>query len=716
MSQNTTVEETRCTLTSFERNRYFFGKPMTVRDFEAEQQYFNGKSRLVNRLIHGIGIICGLQLKELAVASGKLSFYLAKGAALDCCGNLIVVSQSEKMEAAGLIEGKNYLYIKYAENSRQPVMVTANVSSCEEVCCYNRIHEGFEVFLTRQAPRLSGARLYGKVTAAGSNNKPILGAKIEASQQGTVVAAARSDSSGEYSLRLAEGDYKVRASATGFMTSEPKSVTPANDRSVKLDLALAPETSSPPPAAVCSTLTESYYAAHLGECPECQNPAVLLAVLEVKEGVARIDESETAQYRAIVYGNRMLHDLLCDHLADFNNPHRTTAEQIRALQSVNGLGNTANKPYTSNVNLGSNGTLDINNDETNLRINLKLAPDAVKRSHLNEDTINNFLIAAGGVTIQPEERHKRINIKTTPAETVKSVAPAGNATPGSSLNFAREDHVHELADGAVTTEKIDEGAVEGSKLAPDSVSKSHLARDFFTDLFSSDETININADAATERVTFSTIPPAAVNSVGRENQVGSAPSFARSDHVHRLAINDCAPDVYGQFHLTPGDNVTITRKDENELVIAARAAALKTESGLVVFENMQPQEIREAGPIQLSHDEASVAIVLALETGSTTGSSVYYGDYLDLLSRAVLRQEVENLSVSLLAHLNTPPGSFTLKAADIRASNSTYNTTDNTTGITAGIPRTYRVRWWAIPSINTKPTLIIPAKEENPPS
>ena len=40
----------------FERNRYFYGKLLTVRDFESEQKYFNDKSRLLNRLLFGSGV------------------------------------------------------------------------------------------------------------------------------------------------------------------------------------------------------------------------------------------------------------------------------------------------------------------------------------------------------------------------------------------------------------------------------------------------------------------------------------------------------------------------------------------------------------------------------------------------------------------------------------------------------------------------------------
>ena len=43
-----------------ERNRYFYGKMLTARDFETEQRYFNNKRRLLNRTLYGAGVVCGL--------------------------------------------------------------------------------------------------------------------------------------------------------------------------------------------------------------------------------------------------------------------------------------------------------------------------------------------------------------------------------------------------------------------------------------------------------------------------------------------------------------------------------------------------------------------------------------------------------------------------------------------------------------------------------
>ena len=48
------------TLFPLERNKYFHGKMLTARDFEAEQRYYNNKRRLINRCLLGVGVVCGL--------------------------------------------------------------------------------------------------------------------------------------------------------------------------------------------------------------------------------------------------------------------------------------------------------------------------------------------------------------------------------------------------------------------------------------------------------------------------------------------------------------------------------------------------------------------------------------------------------------------------------------------------------------------------------
>ena len=46
----------------FERNKYFYGKLLTVDDFETEQRYMNDKRRVLNRFLYGTGVVCGLNV------------------------------------------------------------------------------------------------------------------------------------------------------------------------------------------------------------------------------------------------------------------------------------------------------------------------------------------------------------------------------------------------------------------------------------------------------------------------------------------------------------------------------------------------------------------------------------------------------------------------------------------------------------------------------
>jgi len=146
-----------CSLHPFERNRYFYGKLLTVRDFETEQGYFIEKNRLINRLIHGKGIIYGLEADQLQINDGgNLTIELSEGVAIDCCGNEIVFPQKGIVTAKGTFDdGLYFLYLKYAEYNREPVPCLSNASACEEVCCYSRIRETFEVVISSSAPAVT---------------------------------------------------------------------------------------------------------------------------------------------------------------------------------------------------------------------------------------------------------------------------------------------------------------------------------------------------------------------------------------------------------------------------------------------------------------------------------------------------------------------------------------------------------------------------------
>lgn len=70
------------------RNRYFYGKLLDVVHFELEQEYFNYKRRMLNRLVTGYGVACGLSVQ---LVQGTQSVQVLPGVAIDKCGREIVV-------------------------------------------------------------------------------------------------------------------------------------------------------------------------------------------------------------------------------------------------------------------------------------------------------------------------------------------------------------------------------------------------------------------------------------------------------------------------------------------------------------------------------------------------------------------------------------------------------------------------------------------------
>lgn len=137
---------------SFERNRYYPGKMLTSADFLAEQNYFNKKRTFLNHILYGSGIICGLSVFNL----DDLSIYVESGVAIDGYGREIVVEKSVVKKLAALegfdkLSGKQAcLCIRYQEETVQPIRSIYQQE--EEICEYNRIQEGYELFLTNPEP------------------------------------------------------------------------------------------------------------------------------------------------------------------------------------------------------------------------------------------------------------------------------------------------------------------------------------------------------------------------------------------------------------------------------------------------------------------------------------------------------------------------------------------------------------------------------------
>lgn len=134
----------------FERNHYFYGKLLTVRDFEDEQRYMNDKRRINNVLTKGAGVISGLS----TVMIDEKTISLETGMALDYMGREIIVPESvtKKLNVLdGFKEIKNYetvyLCLEYAEKKKDKMHSITEVTSADDVD-YNRVEESYHLFLT----------------------------------------------------------------------------------------------------------------------------------------------------------------------------------------------------------------------------------------------------------------------------------------------------------------------------------------------------------------------------------------------------------------------------------------------------------------------------------------------------------------------------------------------------------------------------------------
>jgi hypothetical protein len=75
------------------RNRYFFGKDLGVFHFELETDYHSSKRRLLNRLVVGHGVVCGLNVTPYSDGD-RHGLLVSSGLAIDGHGREIVVGEA----------------------------------------------------------------------------------------------------------------------------------------------------------------------------------------------------------------------------------------------------------------------------------------------------------------------------------------------------------------------------------------------------------------------------------------------------------------------------------------------------------------------------------------------------------------------------------------------------------------------------------------------
>jgi hypothetical protein len=86
---------THCDPVATKRTRYYPGRYLTAYDFRLEQGYFLSRHRLHNRLLHGYGIVCGLEVHPHPNPNCANHVIIRPGIAIDCCGREIILEEPQ---------------------------------------------------------------------------------------------------------------------------------------------------------------------------------------------------------------------------------------------------------------------------------------------------------------------------------------------------------------------------------------------------------------------------------------------------------------------------------------------------------------------------------------------------------------------------------------------------------------------------------------------
>jgi hypothetical protein len=116
-----------------ERNHYFYGKLLDAYHFDLETGYFNGKRRLLNRLVSGYGVLCGL---DVQLADDKQSILVLPGVALDKRGQEIIVPETSKPVALPAIGAEMTGQPPSAQSSAQSGQMCPPTRHVHVLLCY----------------------------------------------------------------------------------------------------------------------------------------------------------------------------------------------------------------------------------------------------------------------------------------------------------------------------------------------------------------------------------------------------------------------------------------------------------------------------------------------------------------------------------------------------------------------------------------------------
>jgi hypothetical protein len=132
-----------------ERNRWFAGKFMAPRDFAADPDYLLSRHRLHNRMLHGWGIVCGLDVEhDPRPECARRWVVVTPGLGLDCHGRELVLEHELRFELPLDEEHTEpfLLGLRYTETAIEQVPVLDPEHGCAGSRAEaNRVREGVEL-------------------------------------------------------------------------------------------------------------------------------------------------------------------------------------------------------------------------------------------------------------------------------------------------------------------------------------------------------------------------------------------------------------------------------------------------------------------------------------------------------------------------------------------------------------------------------------------
>lgn len=143
-----------CHFNKFRRPLYFHGMLLDDKDFRDEQEYHAQKRRLLNRMLYGSGVVCGLLFRRI----DEKTITMSCGLALDCAGHEIYVpcdvtfpipvpDKEPKDPCVPKQHGKEICYrirIAYTEEDTDFEQVRLPGGGCDDKACKpTRKREGF---------------------------------------------------------------------------------------------------------------------------------------------------------------------------------------------------------------------------------------------------------------------------------------------------------------------------------------------------------------------------------------------------------------------------------------------------------------------------------------------------------------------------------------------------------------------------------------------